>query len=123
MAGVLRRFFEVLDGPDGDRALEMLSDDMRFSIVFSTDPPQAQDFSGGREEFDGYMLQRGEPAWIHHVLAESAEGDVELVLGETRQDGRVVATFVAAVRIDAQGKISRYIVGRSPGVAFDLARV
>jgi hypothetical protein len=45
---------------------------------------------------------------------------VELVLGETRQDGTVVATFVAAIRLDASGRISRYIVGRSPAVAFDL---
>src|SRR3954453_19898468 len=121
MAGILRRFFEILDGPDGERSLEMLSDDMRFSIVFATAPPQAHGFSGGRAEFDGYMRQRGAPTWIHHVLAESPEGDVELVLGETRQDGQVVATFVAAIRLDEAGRISRYIVGRSPGVAFDLA--
>ena len=122
MAGVLRQFYERLDGPDGDRCLDMLSDDLRFSIVFSTDPPQAQDFNGGRAEFDGYMRQRGAPTWVHVVLSESAEDDVEVVLGETHQDGRVIATFVAAIRIDDQGKIDRYMVGRSPAVAFDLAR-
>ena len=65
------------------------------------------------------MAQRGAPTWTHHVLAESADG-VEVVFGETRQDGPAVATFVAAATLDADGRISRYIVGRSPAVAFGL---
>ncbi len=121
MAGVLKRFYEILDGPGGERCLDMLADDLRFSIVFSTDPPEAQDFNGGRPEFDAYMEQRGAPTWTHHVLTEGTQDDVEVVLGETRQDGEVLATFVAAIRLDEHGKISRYMVGRSPAVAFDLA--
>ena len=76
------------------------------------------EFAGGREEFDDYMAQRGTPAWTHHVLAESREGRIETVLGQTRQDGRPIATFVAAARLDAAGRIDRYIVGRSPAVTF-----
>jgi hypothetical protein len=98
----------------------MLADDLRFSILFSTEPGHARDFAGGRSEFDAYMSQRGAPEWTPHVLLESAHDRAELVLGETRQDGAVVATFVAAIRLDAAGKMSRYIVGRSPAVAFDI---
>jgi hypothetical protein len=65
------------------------------------------------------MAQRGTPAWTHHVLAESTDGAIETAYGQTRQGGRVVATFVAAARVDGAGRIDRYIVGRSPGVVFD----
>jgi ketosteroid isomerase-like protein len=122
MPGALKRFFELLDGPAAERSLDMLSGDLRFSILFSNGPGEAQDFAGGREEFDRYMAQRGAPAWTHHVLAELVDGDLEVVFGETRQDGAALATFVAAVRLNADGRISRYIVGRSPAVLFDLER-
>jgi ketosteroid isomerase-like protein len=119
MSGVLRRFYALIDGPDAAQYVQLLAEDLRFSILFSTGPDAATDFAGGRAEFDAYMAQRGTPAWTHHVVAESTDGPVETVLGQTRQDGRPVATFVAAVRIDADGRIDRYIVGRSPAVMFD----
>ena len=122
MSGVLRRMYELLDGPQPERSLELLSAQLRFSIVFSQGPGDARDFAGGRAEFDGYMAQRGAPAWTHHVVAESFDGRVEIVLGETRRDGAPVATFVAAARVDADGRIDRYMVGRSPAVLFDLAK-
>jgi hypothetical protein len=118
--GVLRRLLEVIDGPDPGRCRELLAADLRFSIVFSNGARAAQDFAGGRPAFDGYLAQRGAPTWTHHVLTESADGAVEVVLGETRQDGVPLATFVAAARVDADGRIDRYIVGRSPAVLFDL---
>ena len=121
MAGFLRRFYEIVDGNDTERVLALLSDDLRFSILFSTEPGgDARDFAGGYAEFEGYMRQRGAPAWTHHVLAESAENGVELAFGETRQDSNVVATWVAAATLDGEGRLSRYIVGRSPAVTFGL---
>jgi hypothetical protein len=121
MAGVLRRFYEIVDANDAERVLELLSDELRFSILFSTEPGgDARDFAGGYVEFEDYMRQRGVPTWTHHVLAESADSGVELAFGETRQDGRVVATWVAAATLDGVGRLSRYIVGRSPAVAFAL---
>ena len=118
MPGALRRYFEVLDGPDGERALEFLADELRFSILFSTPDGHAREFAGGRPEFDAYMRRRGAPDWKHHVLAEFGGADVELVLGQTRRDGAVIATFVAAIQLDADGRITRYVVGRPPAVAF-----
>jgi hypothetical protein len=122
MPGALRRFFELLDGPQAERSLGMLADDLRFSILFSDGPGDAHDFAGGRAEFDGYMARRGAPTWTHHVLAELADRDVEVVFGETRQEGAALASFVAAIRLDSDGRIARYIVGRSPAVLFDLER-
>lgn len=120
-SGVLRRLFEVIDGPDAGRCVEMLSAELRFSVVFSNGPGAAQDFAGDRAAFDAYLAQRGAPTWTHHVLVESRHDGVELVVGETRQGGLPLATFVAAVRLDAGGLIDRYIVGRSSAVLFDLA--
>ena len=116
MPGTLRRYLEILDGPDSERALEMLAADLRFSIMFSTAEGNAREFAGGRREFDAYMAQRDSPDWSHHVVAEFGGAGVELVLGETRRGGAVVATFVAAIQLDAAGRISRYVVGRSPAV-------
>ena len=123
MSGVLRRFYELLDGPEAERSLDMLAPDLRFSILFSNGPGEAQDFAGGRSEFDGYMAQRGAPEWTHHVVADSRQGDVEVALGETRLDGAPLATFVAAIRLDAEGRVDRYIVGRSPAVLFESKKM
>jgi hypothetical protein len=124
-SGVLRQLFEIIDGPDAGRCVGLLAPDLRFSVVFSTGPGVAQDFAGDRRAFDEYLGQRGAPAWTHHVLAESAhrvDGRyVEIVLGETRQPGATVASFVSAVRLAPDGLIDRYIVGRSPAVLFELA--
>jgi hypothetical protein len=98
----------------------LLAADLRFSIVFSEGPGQAQDFAGGRPAFDAYLEQRDAPSWTHHVLSETSDGHVELALGETRVDGAPLATFVAAARLDGAGLIDRYVVGRSPAVLFDL---
>ena len=65
--------YEVIDGPEPERCRELLADDLRFSIVFSTGEV-AEDFAGGREAFDAYLAQRDAPAWTHHVLSESSDG-------------------------------------------------
>src|SRR6476646_5672695 len=122
MSGVVERMYALLDGPEPARSLDMLATDLRFSIVFSHGPGDAREFSGGRAEFDGYMAQRGAPAWTHHVLAHSSDGRLEIAFGETRQDGVPLASFVAAARIDDEGRIDRYFVGRSPGVLFQFER-
>jgi len=51
---------------------------------------------------------------------KSAEDSVEFLLGETRRDGQVLGMLVAAVRLDADGRICRYIAGRSPAIVFGL---
>ncbi len=119
MNPVLRRLLALIDGPEPERCRVLLADDLWFSIVFSNGPGAAQDFAGGRAAFDAYLAQRDAPSLTHHVLRESAQDDVELVLGETRIDGAPLATFVAAARVDGSGLVDRYVVGRSTLVSFD----
>jgi hypothetical protein len=121
VTSVLRRMFELIDGPEPERCRELLADDLRFSIVFSDGPGRARDFAGGRAAFDAYLEQRDAPPWTHHVLSQSSNGAVELALGETRVDGAPLATFVAAARVDGSGLVDRYVVGRSPNVLFDAS--
>jgi hypothetical protein len=120
VSGVLQRMYALLDGREPERSLDLLAPDLRFSIVFSHGPGDAREFSGGRAEFDAYMAQRGGPTWTHHLLSQSSDGRLEIAFGETRQDGVPLATFVVAARLDDEGRIDRYIVGRSPGVMFSL---
>ena len=73
-------------------------------------------------EFDRYMPSAGRRRGRTMSSPNLVDGDVEVMFGETRQDGSPVATFVAAIRLDSDGRISRYIVGRSPAVLFELER-
>src|SRR4051812_46221913 len=68
--------YEVIDGPEPERCRELLADDLRFAIVFSTGEV-AQDFAGGREAFDAYLAQRDAPAGAPPVVGESSDGPVE----------------------------------------------
>jgi ketosteroid isomerase-like protein len=120
-SGTLGRYYAVLDAGESAAALEMLAADLRFSILFSTPDGTTREFAGGRAEFDAYMAQRGAPEWTHHVIHATSRGALEIAFGETRGDGAHVATWVAAVRVDAGGLIDRYMVGRSPSVAFELS--
>jgi hypothetical protein len=41
------------------------------------------------------------------------------VIGETRRDdGSPIATFLAAAELDADGRMFRYMVARTPGLEF-----
>jgi hypothetical protein len=117
------RFFAALDGPDPTSVLDMVSDQLRFAALFSTDASSAnRQFLGGPAELAAYIEQRGTPGWRHHILGGAVDGDVELAWGETRYpDGSLAATFVGAARLDADGKLERYITGRSPAIRFPVA--
>ena len=58
------------------------------------------------------------------LLATAGGSDrTEFVLGETRDDGGArIATFVAVAELDADGRMRRYLVGRSPVIAFGELR-
>jgi hypothetical protein len=58
------------------------------------------------------------------VLFAGRAGDIEFALGETRYDsGERIGTFLAAAQLDGDGRMVRYMVARSPAVAFEAARV
>jgi hypothetical protein len=114
----LARYFAALDGPDPMSALELVSDELRFAALFSTDASSDnRQFLGGRAELAAYIEQRGDPGWRHHIVGAALDGDVELAWGETRYpDGSLAATFVVAARLDADGRLERLIAGRTPAI-------
>jgi hypothetical protein len=118
--GFFERYFAALDGPDPMSALELVSDELRFALLFSTDASSHnRQVLGGRDELAAYIRRRGAPGWRHHIIGVAVDGDVELAWGETRYpDGGLAATFVGAARLDADGKLERYITGRTPAIRF-----
>jgi hypothetical protein len=114
------RYFAALDGPDPHSAFELVSDDLEFAIQFATgDDARSRQFVGGVEELRAFTDAGDMEGWAHHILSCSREGDLEVVLGETRTDaGEVLGTFVCAAELDDHGRMRRYIVGRSPAIRF-----
>lgn len=118
--GFFARYFAALDGAEPLSALELVADDAEFAILFATDEGrQAGHFLGGPAELRKFTLAGDMEGWAHHVLAASRLGDVELVLGETRtDDGEFIGSFVCVVELDSEGKMKRYLTGRSPAIRF-----
>jgi hypothetical protein len=53
------------------------------------------------------------------VLHSRVSGNVEFALGETRwASGERIGTFLAAAELDESGRMRRYMVARSPVLAF-----
>ncbi len=116
---VLTRWFAVIDSERPEDILDMIAPEFRFSIVFGTGGGEARDFAGGREAMEGYLAQREKGVLTHHVLSSATVGADELVLGQARRGGAFESTFVAAARLDRDGKVASLMIGRSP--LLDLA--
>jgi hypothetical protein len=114
------RYFAALDGPDPHSSLAFVSDDLEFSIQWAagTDRKSRQ-FTGGVAELRAFIDAGDMSDWAHHVLYSGASGDVEFALGETRTDaGERIGTFLAVAQLDGDGRMARYMVARSPAIAF-----
>lgn len=116
------RYFDALDGDDPLSALELVADDAEVALLFATDLDHpAGHFIGGREELRRFTSAGDMRGWAHYILASATVGNVELALGETRTSGgEVLGTFVTACEVDGEGRMKRYLVGRSPGIRFSL---
>jgi hypothetical protein len=114
------RYFELLDGPDPHRSLELVADDLRFSIQWAADDSRkSSQFVGGRDELRGFIDAGDTAGWAHYVLHSGRSGDVEFALGETRWDsGERIGTFLAVAELDESARMRRYMVARSPVLAF-----
>jgi hypothetical protein len=118
-APVLAQWLAEMDGPTPRKVLEMLADDFRISVVFSTGANSAAtDFSGDRSALEGYLDQREEGVRRHHIRLATAGDRCETALGEVTRYGEFEATFVAAVQLDEMGRVRRFFTGRSPAVEF-----
>jgi hypothetical protein len=118
------RYFERLDGPDPHSSLELVSDDVEFSIQWASGSDRrSSQFLGGRDELRAFIDAGDTRGWAHHVIHSGVSGDVEFALGETRwtDSGERIGTFLAVAQVDDDGRMRRYMVARSPALAFDRA--
>jgi hypothetical protein len=122
-AGFFERYFEALDGPEPLSALELVSPDLQFAILFSTKlDERSRQFLGGPDELRAFTEAGDMEGWAHHILARTVVDDVQIVLGETRRDdGTHLGTFVNAARIGADGRMTHYVTARTPGLRFGAA--
>jgi len=113
------RYFAALDGPDPLSCLELVDDDLSFSIHWS-DGEKSREFTGGRNELARFTEAGDTNGWAHHVVWSARSGDVEFALGETRwDDGRRIGTFTAVAQLGPDGRMVRYMTARSPLIEFD----
>jgi len=114
------RYFELLDGPDPYSSLELVAEDVEFSIQWAADTSRkSSQFLGGLAELRGFIDMGDTEGWAHYVLHSGVSGDVEFALGETRWDsGERIGTFLAVAELDGSGRMRKYMVARSPALAF-----
>ena len=119
------RYFAALDGPDPHSSLELVAENVEFSIQWARGTDRAsRQLLGGRAELRAFIDAGDMSDWAHHVLHGGRAGDVEFALGETRYDsGERIGTFLAVAQLDAEGRMVRYMVARSPAIGFEPARV
>ncbi|MFJ6569520.1 hypothetical protein ACIQNU_19045 [Streptomyces sp. NPDC091292] len=117
-APFLTAWFEILDSDEPTRILNLISDDFSLSILFSTGDGKATDFAGDRAALVGYLEQREKGTRTHHTLSATTLGQDELFLGEVRRAGVPEATFVAAGRVNDDGRLQRLLIGRSSEIRF-----
>jgi hypothetical protein len=118
------RYFELLDGPDPYSSLELVAEDVEFSIQWAADDSRkSSQFLGGLEQLRGFIDAGDMEGWAHYVVHSGVSGEVEFALGETRWDsGERIGTFLAAAELDESGRMRRYMVARSPVLAFPTER-
>lgn len=113
------RYFAALDGPDPLSCLELVDDNLSFSIHWS-DGEKSREFTGGRDELARFTQAGDTRDWAHYILWSAQSGDVEFAVGETRwEDGRRIGTFMAVAQLGADGRMVRYMTARSPVLEFD----
>jgi hypothetical protein len=115
------RYFAALDGPDPHASLELVGEDVEFSIQWARGADRSSSqFVGGLAELRAFIDAGDMRDWAHHVLFSGTAGDVEFALGETRRDsGERIGTFLAVAQLDGEGRMARYMVARSPAIAFE----
>ena len=97
-----------------------MADDVEFSIQWAADGTRkSSQFTGGRDELRGFIDAGDTEGWAHYVLHSGVSGNMEFALGETRWDsGERIGTFLAVAELDESGRMRRYMVARSPVLAF-----
>lgn len=119
------RYFAALDGPDPHSSLELVAEDVEFTIQWARGSDGAsRQFVGGHAELRAFIDAGDLSGWAHHVLFAGGADGVEFALGETRRDGgERIGTFLSVAQLNSAGRMVRYMVARSPAIAFEPARI
>src|SRR5437763_17016301 len=81
------RYFERRDRTDPHSSLELVAEDLEFSIQWAADGSRkSSQFVGGLEELRAFIDAGDTEGWAHYVLHSGVSGGVEFALGETRWD-------------------------------------
>jgi SnoaL-like domain len=114
------RYFAALDGHDPYSSLELVAPDVAFVIQWASGSDRrSTQILGGIAELRAFIDAGDMSDWAHHVLHCGGDGRVAFALGETRRDsGERIGTFLAVAELDADGRMCRYLVARTPAIAF-----
>lgn len=114
------RYFAALDGDDPYSSLELVADDVEFAIEWASGRDRAcTQILGGVNALRAFIDAGDMGDWAHHVLQSGQDGPVAFALGETRYDGgERIGTFVAVAELDAEGRMRKYLVARTPAIVF-----
>jgi hypothetical protein len=95
-----------LDGPEPFSGLNLAAPDVRFQICV---PGTVH--AGDREALADYIKARDVAGKhrVHVVQRQARDRDVEFVLGEVRESGRLIGTFLGLMRHTGHGTFDRYI--------------
>jgi hypothetical protein len=118
------RYFAALDGPEPHSSLDLVSDRVEFVIEWAAGGERrATQLTGGKDELRAFIDAGGDMAgWAHYVVWSARDGEAEFALGETRRDdGGFIGTFLAVAHLDADGRMDRYMVARSPVITIPRA--
>lgn len=114
------RYFEALDGPDPHSSLELVSEDVEFAIEWASGADRrSTQILGGLAELRKFIDAGDMDDWAHHILRCSEAEGFAFALGETRyESGERIGTFLAVAELDADGRMCRYLVARTPAISF-----
>jgi hypothetical protein len=113
---VLAEYFERLDGPEPERALDLLATDFRFATLWG-EGDVARPSSGGVAELREYLASRDADGQRHHVLQATTQDGVELAAGYTTRHGAPLASFLITIHLDASGRIRRMLAARTTALS------
>lgn len=118
--GAVADYYRALDRHDLVRATEAFSEDALYAVPplgsIETAPRVA---TVGRAALLAWFEDRGPRTWVHDVLLCTVDGPACLLEGVSHDtgDGRVLASFVASLRLAGDGTIARYLAwGTTPAV-------
>lgn len=127
--GALATYYEAIDAGRMGEVLACFTDHAVVAVPDAAAPLETSPrlVLRGRDAIAAWLEVRGRSPAGHRVDLSVCEGDRALVDGTVVAGGREVAGFAGSVRLDASGRIDRYLVfaGRPaprPGVA-DLVPV